>query len=164
TNPVGLKRARQRRGAIVFANDDAVDSSNRLISMKHPLLKHAAVAIAFLAMAALSAVAQTILVPTNSTWKYLDNGSDQGTTWRTAAFNDSTWASGLTPMGYDDPWIITTNSYGPDINNKYVTTYYRKSFNVADASVLTNLLLRLQRDDGAVVYLNGVEIFRSNLP
>ena len=132
--------------------------------MKNRLLKPAAFMIAFLAAATLSALAQTILVPTNSTWKYLDNGTDQGTAWRAAAFNDGTWASGLTPMGYDDPWIVTTNSYGPDINNKYTTTYYRKSFNVADASSITNLLLRLQRDDGAVVYLNGVEIFRSNLP
>ena len=132
--------------------------------MKYSLLKHAAFTVALFAATALSVVAQTILVPTNSTWKYLDNGSDQGTAWRASAFNDSTWASGLTPMGYDDPWIVTTNSYGPDINNKYTTTYYRKSFNVADASALTNLLLRLQRDDGAVVYVNGVEVFRSNLP
>src|SRR6185436_10434341 len=33
-----------------------------------------------------------------------------------------------------------------------------------DPSVYTNLLVRLRRDDGAIVYLNEVEIFRSNMP
>jgi len=115
--------------------------------MKTLLLK---ICLLFTFLMALSAgsgmaVAQTILVPTNSTWKYLDNGTDQGTAWRASAFNDATWASGPAPLGYEDPWIRTTNSFGPDVNNKYITTYYRHSFNVADASAINNLLLRLQR-------------------
>ena len=38
--------------------------------------------------------ADTTLVPAGATWKYLDNGSDQGTAWRATSFNDSTWPSG----------------------------------------------------------------------
>ena len=36
----------------------------------------------------------TLLVPRGAKWKYLDNGSDQGTAWRAPAFNDSAWSSG----------------------------------------------------------------------
>src|SRR5207302_1616312 len=54
--------------------------------------------------------------------------------------------------------------FGPDPNNKYVTTYFRKSFAVADASLVSALTLRVKRDDGAVVYLNGTEVFRTNMP
>jgi len=55
-------------------------------------------------------------------------------------------------------------SYGPSSNNKYITTYFRKKINLASISNITGLELSLIRDDGAVVYLNGVEVYRNNLP
>lgn len=66
------------------------------------------------------------LVPAGSVWKYLDNGTDQGTAWRGTGFDDSAWASGPAPLGYGDP-VSTTVNYGPDPNNKYITTYFRKT-------------------------------------
>jgi hypothetical protein len=108
--------------------------------------------------------ADTTLVPTGSVWKYLDNGSDQGTAWRAASFNDSTWASGPAQLGYGDGDEATTVGFGPDANNKFITTYFRRAFNVTNSSLFTNLTLRVLRDDGAVVYLNGVEVWRTNMP
>jgi hypothetical protein len=35
---------------------------------------------------------------------------------------------------------------------------------VDDASPIDHLLFRLRRDDGAVLYLNGQEIYRENMP
>ena len=55
-------------------------------------------------------------------------------------------------------------SYGSSSSNKYITTYYRRSFSVSDPSAYSALTVRLQRDDGGVVYLNGTEVFRSNMP
>ncbi|MDQ3802433.1 MAG: Ig-like domain-containing protein, partial [Acidobacteriota bacterium] len=104
------------------------------------------------------------LADSDGMWKYLDNGTDQGTAWREHSFNDGAWASGSAQLGYGDGDERTVVSYGPDPNNKYVTTYFRRSFGVADASVYKSLKLRLLRDDGAVVYLNGREVFRSNMP
>ncbi|MFL6282094.1 MAG: hypothetical protein ACJ74Q_02875, partial [Pyrinomonadaceae bacterium] len=104
------------------------------------------------------------LIPSGAVWKYLDNGSDQGTAWRTTSFDDSMWASGAAQLGYGDGDEATVVGYGPDPANKYVTTYFRRSFSVADPSVYKGLKLRLLRDDGAVVYLNGKEVFRSNMP
>ena len=48
--------------------------------------------------------------------------------------------------------------------NRYVTTYFRREFEVADPQSLSSLAIELKRDDGAIVYLNGVEIVRSNMP
>ena len=42
------------------------------------------------------------LVPLQSVWKYLDNGSNQGTAWRDNSFNDASWASGQGQLGYGD--------------------------------------------------------------
>jgi hypothetical protein len=49
-------------------------------------------------------------------------------------------------------------------SNGQITTYFRTRFTVTNVAAYTNLTLRLLRDDGAVVYLNGTEVFRRNLP
>ena len=97
-------------------------------------------------------------------WKYLDNGSNQGTAWRSTAFNHGAWKSGAAQLGYGDNDENTVVSYGNDSSMKYITTYFRYQFNVKDPSRYQNLSLNLLRDDGAVIYLNGVEILRDNMP
>ena len=104
------------------------------------------------------------LVASRSIWKYLDNGSDQGTAWRAPAFDDSAWASGQAQLGYGDGDEATVVSFGPDPMTKYITTYFRRAFNVVNAASFSELRGRLLQDDGGVVYLNGIEIFRSNMP
>ncbi len=104
------------------------------------------------------------LVGSASTWKYWDLGSLPAANWHTAAYNDAAWASGTAPFGYGDPGIATTVSFGSNSNNKHPTTYFRKSFQVTNPSQFSQLTLGLVRDDGAVIYLNGVEIARSNMP
>ena len=105
----------------------------------------------------------TNFIPAGATWKYLDDGSAQSTQWRARTYNDATWADGTAPLGYSNG-VTTTISFGPDPDNKYTTTYFRHTFNVADPSIYTGLTLGLLVDDGAAVYLNGEEILRDNLP
>lgn len=109
-------------------------------------------------------VSNVTLVTTGAVWKYFDLGTDLGTAWRAPDFNDTTWASGPAPLGYGDGDEATTNSFGPDPNNKYITTYYRRAFNVTGAAAFSALNLRVLRDDGVVVYLNGAELFRDGMP
>ena len=107
------------------------------------------------------------LISTGSQWKYLDDGTSP-TAWYTASFDDSGWKAGASPLGYDTDnkmtdLIKTTVNYGSE-NSKFVATYFRRKFTVDDdpASYL-QIKLRLLRDDGAVVWLNGKQIIRSNL-
>ena len=97
-----------------------------------------------------------VLVPANDEeWRHLDTGApDEG--WRGTGYDDSKWKKGRAEYGYaDDPETTVDDR---------VTTYYRRSFDVADPSVYRSLLLHIQRDDGAAVYLNGTQIYRVNLP
>jgi hypothetical protein len=103
------------------------------------------------------------MVAAGSSWRYLANGSNQGTAWRARTFADTSWPQGNAQLGYGDGDESTVVSFGPDANLKYVTTYFRRQFSV-DPSTLGTVTLQLKRDDGAVVYLNGTEIVRSNLP
>jgi hypothetical protein len=100
----------------------------------------------------------------NSVWKYLDNGSNQGTNFAQLAYDETGWNSGLARLGYGGDGEVTTISYGPNASAKYITTYFRQWFNCPSNVVITNLLFRLIRDDGAVVWLNGREVYRSNMP
>jgi hypothetical protein len=104
------------------------------------------------------------LIPRGAVWRYLDNGSNQGTNWLGLNVNDATWSAGPARLGYGGDSEVTLLSYGSNSSAKHITTYFRHAFEVGDASLFRALKLRLVRDDGAVVYLNGVEIFRSNLP
>ncbi|HEX7652127.1 MAG TPA: lamin tail domain-containing protein, partial [Verrucomicrobiae bacterium] len=102
-----------------------------------------------------------------SVWKYLDNGSNQGTNWTAIGFNDTAWASGPAPLGYGDAngtQPATAVGYGPSASNKYITTYFRRSFQVPDPASVAALNVQVQWDDAAVVYLNGQEIYRDNFP
>ena len=104
------------------------------------------------------------LIPRGSSWHYLDDGSDQGPAWYAASFDDQAWAIGSAPFSYEEDDDYSTVSFGSDEENKYLTTYFRKNFFVTNTEIYQALLLQLRRDDGAVVYLNGRELFRSNMP
>jgi lysophospholipase L1-like esterase len=97
-------------------------------------------------------------------WKYSDAGDDLGTSWTQPGYDDTAWSTGNARFGYGDLDIVTTNSYGLDPANKFVTTYFRRSFVVPRNMAVTNLSFRLARADGASVWLNGQELFRTNLP
>ncbi|MGH9656968.1 MAG: metallophosphoesterase family protein, partial [Bryobacteraceae bacterium] len=104
------------------------------------------------------------LIPTTAVWRYLDNGTNQGTAWRATAFNDAAWKTGPAQLGYGDGDEATVVSYGNNANKKHITTYFRHAFSVSNPAAIGGLQLRLLRDDGAIVYLNGTEVFRSNMP
>jgi RNA polymerase sigma factor (sigma-70 family) len=107
--------------------------------------------------------------PTGSVWKYLDDGSDQGTNWRTANFDDTSWKSGLAELGYGDGNEATrvednaTPGFNARDTEHYITTYFRRSFVATDIASYASLLMNVKRDDGAVVYLNGREAARFNM-
>jgi hypothetical protein len=101
------------------------------------------------------------LVPLGAAWRFLDDGSDPGPMWPAIDFDDKGWRSGAAPLGYGDP-VTTEIDPGPDPERRRITTLFRHTFTVSDAEV--SLELRLRRDDGAVVHLNGVEVARSNMP
>lgn len=103
-------------------------------------------------------------IPAGSSWRYLDSGVDPGTAWRSPAFDDSNWKTGKGILGYGDPNQATTIGFGPNSGAKYITTYFRLKFQVADPVSVTALLCKVLRDDGMVVWLNGTQVAKDNLP
>ena len=106
----------------------------------------------------------TTLVSTGACWRYYDRGPGLGPEWNDPNYDDSTWLLGSAKLGYGDGDEATQVRFGGDPSNKFITTYFRRAFFMPAPCAFTNVLLRLKRDDGAAVYVNGAEVFRSNLP
>jgi len=103
------------------------------------------------------------LVPRHAAWKYLDDGSDPGAGWKGTAFADGSWPTGTAQFGYGDGDEATVLREYDSLSNKVITFYFRHSFTVGNPSAYSNLVARVQRDDGAIVYLNGTEVLRNNM-
>lgn len=106
---------------------------------------------------------EVTLVPEGAVWRFNDTNNDLKTAWRSPGYNDAGWSSGPAQLGFGEDDQATPINGGPS-NARYPTIYFRHRFTIDDPSRVETLKLRLLRDDGAVVYLNGVEVIRSNMP
>jgi len=105
-----------------------------------------------------------VIVREEEVWKYNDRGVELAANWNTANYYDGSWSSGKAELGYGDGDENTVVSYGSNSKNKRITTYFRKTFSVENSDGFGRLKIRLKCDGGAVVYLNGTEVARENLP
>ena len=124
-----------------------------------------------------SVAEQETVLALGSVWAFRDTGEDLGDStlvvgaagygsgnWKHREYEDTSWSSGPAPLGYggiSDQTIATTIAYGPNVNVKHRTSYFRHEFEATDVGEFDSLTLRIFRDDGAIVYLNGIEIVRS---
>ncbi|SMO39495.1 hypothetical protein SAMN06265171_101516 [Chryseobacterium rhizoplanae] len=112
-------------------------------------------ALAILASSGIQA--QTLIFNKNASWSYKDNNQAQPTGWNAQTYDISTWAVGNGPLGYGDP--VTTT-----INSGLTTAYFAKDFTIDLSTLSDTMELGIMRDDGIIVYLNGEEVVRDNMP
>ena len=105
------------------------------------------------------------LISRGASWNYHAQRAEPPAGWTGHPFDDSSWETGAMPIGYGDDDVVTELTpaeRGPE-DDRTTAVYFRRQFMVEDAAAVASLQLNLQRDDGAVVYLNGTEIARSNM-
>lgn len=100
----------------------------------------------------------SVLVAAGATWRHLATGADPGSTWMQPAFDDASWPAAPAEFGFGDGDEVT------EVPSGHRVYYFRRGFEVADPAEVSGLTVRLLRDDGAAVYVNGVEVVRDNLP
>lgn len=98
------------------------------------------------------------LVAYGSSWAY-ELDSDPAAGWTSDSYDDSAWSDGHGLLGHSNSSVHT-----PLGTSSRVTRYFRHTFDLTEPDLVADLFLELERDDGAIVYLNGVEVLRSNLP
>jgi hypothetical protein len=120
-------------------------------------------------------IAQPVrLVSRGAAWRYSDLGTEPqpvaGRTWRDPDYPDDGWSEGLATLGFAGAATVNpvatvtrrwvTGATGPQVT----TTYFRHAFHVDSVADVNGFLMEILRDDGAILYLNGVELLRENMP
>ena len=123
-----------------------------------------------------SASEEKVLMDLNSTWRYLDNGTDPAgsgsrTAWTMPEFDDDTWKTsyGKTAKfgGKNGELVSLGNNATPTVplqqrkngSSENVPTYFfRAEFEVRDVSQGYELKGTLKYDDAAIVYVNGKRV------
>jgi len=103
-------------------------------------------------------------LPWDSEWKYWDSSTVPAANWYEPGYSDATWKKGPAQFGYGNKGETTVVDYGPNAADKFTTSYYRKNFSISNPANLSKATIRMLVDDGAVIYLNGVELSRYNMP
>ena len=119
------------------------------------------------------------VIPRQSTWSYLDDGSDQGSSdivagqagygpahWKHPDFDDSGWASGPGLLGFGGitGGTITTTIEKFGDSGQHISYFFRKQVDITGAASFLSLQCEVLADDGAIIYLNGKEVGRQNMP
>ena len=121
----------------------------------------------------------------SSGWSYRKGTSEASSpmsAWHAETFTqDGTWFTGAAPIGVffqNSGTPLATNpetgvtlatqltdmaTFSGTFTANYSSVYFRKTFNVAGA-IPKHLLLRVQHNDAAIVWINGVEITRFGFP
>jgi hypothetical protein len=100
-------------------------------------------------------------------WSYYDQGSLDGANWTSSSYSTTGWKEGKAPLGFSNKEgvIATTIDYGTDSNNKRPTYYFRSSVSLSQAPQSNDVfMMNYYIDDGLVVYVNGIEAARFNMP
>jgi hypothetical protein len=108
--------------------------------------------------------ARSLIEAGNATsWRYLDNGTEPAA-WQAIDLDDANWKSGPAPLGYGRTNLCTTVGWGADKEHKFITTWFRHTFDRPEVKPGERLVIVFCVDDGAVIYLNGQELGRANMP
>ncbi|MBI5692529.1 MAG: CotH kinase family protein [Verrucomicrobia bacterium] len=121
-----------------------------------------------------STVAATTLFASGQTWKWLlpsaaPANDANGQRWTAPTFLDGAWGSGAAPLGYGESSGLATNvsPVAPNYTSpegEPGPAYFRTSFEASGVAGLTSAYFEVVADDGAIIYLNGVEAARVNFP
>lgn len=106
-------------------------------------------------------ITRTTIVPEVAPWKFLTFGQPAGN-WVTEAYDDTVWDEGLTLLSNEYP---SGSPRLPPFGGATARPFFfRHAFDLSPPAAEATTTLRIIADDGAAVYLNGVEVYRLRLP
>ncbi|MEO6245303.1 MAG: CotH kinase family protein [Opitutaceae bacterium] len=125
-------------------------------------------------IATTSTVTLSTILTGGQSWKWLlpsaaPANDTSGAPWIAETYVDAAWSSGPAPLGYGEATGLATN-ISPVAPNYTAfdaepgPAYFRTTFTASGTAALTGVQFEIMADDGAVVYLNGVEVARVNFP
>lgn len=105
------------------------------------------------------------LIARNSIWKFHYADQPPPESWSTPEFDDQAWKQGPGSLGYgdNDETTVIPNKKN-EKGERPITAYFRGAFSLDSHKIPEGLFVRMLHDDGMVMYLNGREVSRNNMP
>lgn len=113
------------------------------------------------------------IISSGDLWNYRVDGTDPGNNWNQPGFTiDANWnttTDGVptgpvpTSLGYGEAVGALVSDLVQPTTPRAASYYFRREFNLANPADVTLFDLYMKVDDGAVVYINGVEVARYNM-
>jgi len=115
------------------------------------------------------ALPRKFLLPASGTgWRWRLGDSEASTpvgAWRETGFvEDETWTPATLPIGFGIVTNMTFKTPATGMRNNHLSMYLRNEFTIASGEIPPALQLRFMLDDGLILWINGVEVHRENLP
>lgn len=110
----------------------------------------------------LQADEQTLLPARSRATAWVPDSSQWDSTWMRPSFDDGSWVSGTSAVGYDYAGLI-----GLDVatmRGNTTSVYARFPFELDTVPNLDRMILRIRYEDGYVAYLNGKQVAADNDP
>jgi len=104
-----------------------------------------------------------VFIPKKTSWKYHDGNELTGTNWQVDRKLQLNWKTGYAPFGYSADSLNTVISFGTNPENKHLVAYFTKTFKIENPFKYKAYLLNMRRDDGAITFINGKEVWKSNI-
>jgi beta-glucanase (GH16 family) len=102
------------------------------------------------------------LIPVKAGWAYRYQADAPTGDWSLNRYDDASWSRGPAPIGFGSSTVSTDIDIQPTTDRPR-TAYFRKAFNLTNAGAIDSVTLTTRADDGVAVYVNGIEVLRSNL-
>jgi len=151
-----MTACRREESAVIDTQNVPGNTRSILLSM---------VVLAFVCTLHAQGQERTTIVAKQSIWKYYAGELYPDASWNQPEYDDTGWLDGPGILGYGESYIATTVPYGPDPNDKHITTCFRHTFELtADPAEIARLILSANYDDGFVAYINGLEVVRKSMP
>ncbi len=108
---------------------------------------------------------ESVLIAAKSPWSWRYEATAPPSTWKASGFNASTWKSGPAVLGFGSTGLGTDVDFTPETpTDRPLAAYFLRQFTVPSAAAVTRLTIQTVADDGVVVYVNGTEVGRKNMP
>ena len=109
------------------------------------------------------------LLPVSGTgWSWRpgsSEASDPGGAWRGPGFvEDETWNPATLPIGFGSVREMDIRTPVSGMQGSYRSLFLRHEFNIAPGEIPPALQIRFMLDDGFILWINGTEIHRENMP
>ncbi len=109
-----------------------------------------------------------LLPASGAGWRWRPGSSEASSpigAWRQTGFvEDDTWSPATLPIGFGGVTNMTFKTSITGMQGVYPSLFLRNQFTIAVGEIPPALQLRFMLDDGFILWINGVEVRRENMP